>query len=50
MRLGILGYGNLGKALAKEIENTPHELVAVFSRRRVYESGVNILPRESISD
>ena len=50
MRLGILGYGNLGKALAKEIKNTPHELVAVFSRRRVYESGVNILPRESISD
>ena len=45
MRVGILGYGNLGKALAKEIANTDHTLIAVFSRRKIYEEKFNILPR-----
>lgn len=45
MRVGILGYGNLGRALAKGIENTDHTLVAVFSRRKIYEERINILSR-----
>ena len=48
MRIGILGYGNLGKALAREIKNTSHELVGVFSRRMVYDNGVTMLQREKI--
>lgn len=45
MRVGILGYGNLGRALKKGIENTDHSLVAVFSRRKIYEEKIKILPR-----
>ena len=48
MRVGILGYGNLGKALVKELKNTSHTLVAVFSRRKIYEESFRILPREDI--
>lgn len=48
MRVGILGYGNLGRALAKGIKNTDHTLVAVFSRRKIYEEKIKILPRAEL--
>ena len=48
MRVGILGYGNLGRALAHCIENTPHTLVAVFSRRAIHEDKIPIVKREEI--
>lgn len=48
MRIGILGYGNLGKALVKELEGSGHTVIGVFSRRRIYEDSVKILPREDI--
>lgn len=36
IKLGIVGYGNLGKAAEKVIQKTPDmELVAIFSRRKV---------------
>lgn len=50
MRVGILGYGNLGKALAREIKNTEHELVGVFSRRTIYDNVATMLEREKIPD
>ena len=50
MRVGILGYGNLGKALTKEIENTDHTLVAVFSRRKIYEEKFKVFPRLELED
>ena len=50
MKVGILGYGNLGKALAKEIKNTPNELVGIFSRRKIHEEKENIIPRDKILD
>ena len=50
MRVGILGYGNLGRALVKGIENTDHTLVAVFSRRKVYEEKFKILPRDELEN
>lgn len=48
MRVGILGYGNLGKALAKEIGKSDHNLEAVFTRRNIYDDKLKLLPRESI--
>lgn len=48
MRVGILGYGNLGRAIAKGIKNTDHTLVAVFSRRKIYEERFKILPRTEL--
>ena len=50
MRAGILGYGNLGRALVKGIENTDHTLVAVFSRRKIYEERFKILPRTELGN
>ncbi len=50
MRIGILGYGNLGKALVKELEGREHTLVGVFSRRRIYEDRVKMIPKEDIAD
>lgn len=36
MKLSIVGYGNLGKSLEREIRNTKgHELVAIYSRRNL---------------
>lgn len=36
MKVGIVGYGNLGKAIEKTIkENSDFELVAIFSRRKI---------------
>ncbi len=50
MRVGILGYGNLGAALAKRIKRTEHELVAIFSRRKIREPNLPIYEREAIPD
>ena len=50
MRVGILGYGNLGRALVKGIWNTDHTLVAVFSRRKIYEEKINIIPRSELEE
>ncbi len=50
MRVGILGYGNLGKAIASEIKNTEHELVAIFSRRKIYDGKNNIISRAKLLD
>ncbi len=35
MKFAIVGYGNLGKSLARLIENGDDELVAVYSRRNI---------------
>ncbi len=48
MRVGILGYGNLGRELARELGNTHHTLAAVFSRRKIYEEKIKVLPREHL--
>ena len=48
MRVGILGYGNLGRSLATELEKTDHELVGIFSRRKVIYEKHKILKREDI--
>lgn len=50
MRVGILGYGNLGRALVKGIWNTDHTLVAVFSRRKICEEKINIIPRSELEE
>ena len=50
MRLGILGYGNLGRALAENLKNTEHQLVAVFSRRKIAEPGIPIFARDALPD
>jgi predicted dinucleotide-binding enzyme len=49
MRLGILGYGNLGKSLAENLEKTEHRIVAVFSRRKITEPGISIFAREEMA-
>ena len=50
MRVGILGYGNLGKSLAENLKNTEHRLVAVFSRRKIVEPNIPIYDRGAILD
>ena len=36
IRIGIVGYGNLGKAVEREIlKNKNYKLIAIFSRRMV---------------
>ena len=50
MRVGILGYGNLGKSLAEIIKNTDHKLVAIFSRRKLAEPNLPIYDRAAILD
>lgn len=45
IKVGIVGYGNLGKSVEKEIKNSNNfELIAIFSRRKLN----NTLPVESI--
>ena len=50
MRIGIMGYGNLGKGIECAIKQNPDmELVAVFSRRdpstvKILTEGVNVYP------
>ena len=37
MRIGIIGYGNLGRGVECAIRQNPDmELVAVFTRKRIY--------------
>lgn len=50
IRLGIVGYGNLGKGAELAIKNNPDmELIAVFSRRNL-EGSISGTPFVSISD
>ena len=54
MRVGIMGYGNLGKGIECAIkQNKDMELVAVFSRRdpstvKVLTDGVKVYPADDV--
>ncbi len=51
IRIGILGYGNLAKALEKQIDaNNKMQLIAIFSRRAIQNSilGYPIYSREEL--
>lgn len=48
MKIGILGYGNLGRAIAAELQETPHELVAIFSRRLITDTKYKVEKREKL--
>ncbi len=56
IRIGIAGYGNLGKGVEAAVKNNPDmELVAVFSRRdpdsvKIKTEGVNVYPYDKIAD
>ena len=56
IRIGIAGYGNLGKGVEAAVKNNPDmELVAVFSRRdpesvRIKTEGVKVYPYDKITD
>ncbi|MBP3442405.1 MAG: diaminopimelate dehydrogenase [Clostridia bacterium] len=56
IRIGIAGYGNLGKGVEAAVKNNPDmELVAVFSRRdpdsvKIKTEGVNVYPFDKITD
>ncbi len=56
IRVGIVGYGNLGKGVEAAVKNNPDmELVAVFSRRNpesveLKTEGVNVYPLDKITD
>ena len=56
IRIGIAGYGNLGKGVEAAVKNNPDmELVAVFSRRdpdsvKIRTEGVKVYPFEKITD
>lgn len=56
IRIGILGYGNLGKGVESAILQNPDlELTAVFTRRnpdsvQVRTPGVSVLPDKALSD
>ncbi len=50
MKIGILGYGNLGRALAAGLRETDHELVAIFSRRNIMDSKYKVEKREKIHE
>ena len=56
IRIGIAGYGNLGKGVEAAVKNNPDmELVAVFSRRdpdsvKIQTEGVNVYPFDKITD
>ena len=50
IRIGIVGYGNLGKGAALAVQQSPDmELIAVFSRRNLAET-VNEVPVVSIDE
>lgn len=50
IRIGIVGYGNLGKGAELAVQNQPDmELVAVFSRRKL-ESTLSGVPAVSVDD
>ena len=48
MKLAIVGYGNLGKSLEKEIEKRQMTLAAIYSRRNI--DHVKYRPLKSIAD
>lgn len=48
MKIGILGYGNLGRAIAAELEETHHELIVIFSRRHITDTKYKVEKRERI--
>ena len=56
IRIGIAGYGNLGKGVEAAVKNNPDmELIAVFSRRdpdsvKIKTEGVNVYPFDKITD
>ena len=56
IRIGIAGYGNLGKGVEAAVKNNPDmELVAVFSRRdpdsvKIKTEGINVYPFDKITD
>ncbi len=56
IRIGIAGYGNLGKGVEAAVKNNPDmELVAVFSRRdpdsvKIKTEGVKVYPFDKITD
>ncbi len=56
IRIGIVGYGNLGKGVEAAVKNNADmELVAVFSRRnpesvKIKTQGVNVYPLDKITD
>ncbi len=56
IRIGIAGYGNLGKGVEAAVKNNPDmELVAVFSRRdpdsvKIKTEGVKVYPYDKIAD
>ena len=56
IRIGIAGYGNLGKGVEAAVKNNPDmELVAVFSRRdpdsvKIRTEGVKVYPYDKIAD
>ena len=56
MRIGIYGYGNLGKGVESAImQNSDMELVGVFSRRdpesvKIHTEGVKVYPASSIEE
>ncbi|MBR3836127.1 MAG: diaminopimelate dehydrogenase [Clostridia bacterium] len=56
IRIGIAGYGNLGKGVEAAVKNNPDmELVAVFSRRdpdsvKIRTEGVKVYPFDKITD
>ncbi|MBQ5592525.1 MAG: diaminopimelate dehydrogenase [Clostridia bacterium] len=56
IRIGIAGYGNLGRGVEAAVKNNPDmELVAVFSRRdpdsvKIRTEGVKVYPYDKITD
>lgn len=48
MRVGIVGYGNLGRALRREIEKSEHSLVGVFTSHKEYTDGIKVYDRAHI--
>ncbi len=51
MRVGIVGYGNLGKAVERSVISEGQELVAIFSRRQVSSSlGTKVVAYDKIKD
>jgi diaminopimelate dehydrogenase len=50
MKIGILGYGNLGRSLACELQKTDHELVGIFSRRAVTDERYKVKRRGKLLD
>lgn len=53
LKIGIVGYGNLGKGVEKAIKQNPDmELVCIFTRRppETIEAQAQVLPMESMDD